>query len=1034
MKGGSHITFVARKDTKWAYDTALGEPVFVGNKDEWDINETRRRNNANRDPWGGVWTEPLVEGATKARFGPATGLYTCCEDEECGVWVIVKQGPENEWHFARDWLNGTTKQHKPENRKLCVNSSNYTGESRFHNVTKRQVYRYLKSKGEYHGKKIIDLRLEESLRVSQSDGSVMTIIPDVFVKFEDETWFAIEVVYKHPPKEEKHKAYKMNMVILDLRDEPVTESDNQFAKWVRDGGVEELLQKETTPARRRERYYERERYWNAENKRKRRARNQQTLSACALEFGYSLALSNHQLETLETEDIRLLFEEEKAKRDLQKAIRAAIERNQEKYETNLVLDGDSVKEVNEAYNKYFEKVNERKKLRKAIDAEVRRCEKEFGFPLPENSTPSGVEEVRPLFKEEKTRREEAQKILNAKIEERIAYCEERYNFSIDEKPRTVQEVDKLFRAKEKALEKAAREAVLTELEDKLGFNAKELGIDHTWTEEEIRDSLEWLKREAEIQRRKEMQYKSQSEIFRIDADRIFHETCSRHPWAEPDLREVSTKPEDYEFSIERYKIAISAKAKQVDYGHAWAAKATEEAHEELTHLISTSPILDPYFSLDLYNLKTQKRTKTSSIPKLEEVMGRIKTLNEKWLIDLALRIEEEEDALIEKRKDTSKVVLELFPDGFLKNVLKEKIDLHDLLFAESTIDETIEGIFANITESRRLIDECEQDLVQIVDLIDAIGHVWIELTYEISERYFSPLINTSPVSEIRRILTKVVASKNPRERIARVLTETQEIFLGLSNHQKALVQLLNRDEEARLKIIHQREVLAVFGIQLRDPHGIRDENGKALITLRGLSTPLSAGYVAYNQMRIMKCLPSLYRKQKYGLKKEDVVFGMDVDKIQAVIDKKRAEDGLDAQKVSWRPPEKGEHSGPRPRRWGRGITMVDPYSLISQAGDEVDMTLRKLEAFVNTVEDLTDAIDDVIQRCQSGDFSVSDIVVFEWPKRIKSLLRTMLVPVDQEYVVDNKDTSSQSHEDRLAELRRKSEALKRQSANRSDDS
>jgi len=432
MKGGGHITFVARKDTKWAYDTVLGQPVFVGNKDELDINETRRRNNANRDPWGGVWTEPLVEGATKARFGPAKGLYTCCEDEECGVWVIVKQGPVNEWHFARDWLNGTTKQHKPENRKLCVNSSNYTGESRFHNVTKRQVYRYLKSKGEYHGKKIIDLRLEESLRVSQSDGTVTTTIPDVFVKFEDETWFAIEVVYKHPPKEEKHKAYKMNMVILDLRDEPVTESDNQFAKWVRDGGVEELLQKETTPARRRERYYERERYWNAENKRKRRAENQAKLSECAAKFGYSLYISNQQLEVMKPEDIEQLFQEEQDRRDLIQAIQKAIDRNVKKFGSRLRSEEpfESVQDVNKAYKEHFAEVE----LRQKIQRKFRSLESEhgtsFGLNIEDFSSTDEVEQAFQVRADEKKQKTDAIARLGDKFPNlKTADIESRLNWS-----------------------------------------------------------------------------------------------------------------------------------------------------------------------------------------------------------------------------------------------------------------------------------------------------------------------------------------------------------------------------------------------------------------------------------------------------------------------------------------------------------------------------------------------------------------------------------------------------------------------------
>ncbi len=222
-------------------------------------------------------------------------------------------------------------------------------------------------------------------------------------------------------------------------------------------------------------------------------------------------------------------------------------------------------------------------------------EKEYGFPLPENSTPSEVDEVRPLFEEEDARRKEEERILNSEIKAVIGYCEKKYRFSIDETPRTVQEVGQLFKAKKRALEIAAREAVLRELEDELGFDAKALGIDHTWNAEEIRDALEWEKREANHKRIKAKEFEKELDKYAEECEQNSLEACKGYPWAEPDLKGVGTKPEDNEFSSERYRIAILTEAKKVEYGHGRAKKATEEARDELKRIIEDSSPLNQYF-------------------------------------------------------------------------------------------------------------------------------------------------------------------------------------------------------------------------------------------------------------------------------------------------------------------------------------------------------------------------------------------------------------------------------------------------------
>jgi hypothetical protein len=139
---------MANDDRKWAWDTWYERPVYIGDKEDWSLEETRNRNrntgsNNPRFPWGGVWTEPLTPGATKAVWGKSTfdsGRYRCCEDmHDCGVFVAVKQGPVNAWHFQRQWSYGFNGEYKWK----CKNEAKYSGISRQHFIVVNEVERLL---------------------------------------------------------------------------------------------------------------------------------------------------------------------------------------------------------------------------------------------------------------------------------------------------------------------------------------------------------------------------------------------------------------------------------------------------------------------------------------------------------------------------------------------------------------------------------------------------------------------------------------------------------------------------------------------------------------------------------------------------------------------------------------------------------------------------------------------------------------------------------------------------------------------------
>jgi len=145
---------MASDDRKWAWDTRPSDggpprPVYIGDKEDWNLEETDNRRdtglNNPRFPWGGVWTEPLTPGATKAVWGKSTfdsGRYRCCHDlHDCGVFVAVKQGSKMAWHFQRQWNYGKNEKYKWK----CKHEQAYNGTSRQHTVVVNEVHRLLQN-------------------------------------------------------------------------------------------------------------------------------------------------------------------------------------------------------------------------------------------------------------------------------------------------------------------------------------------------------------------------------------------------------------------------------------------------------------------------------------------------------------------------------------------------------------------------------------------------------------------------------------------------------------------------------------------------------------------------------------------------------------------------------------------------------------------------------------------------------------------------------------------------------------------------
>ena len=84
--------------TESGRDTWYNQPVYIGDKEDWNLEETEKRRdtglNNPRFPWG--LDGALDPRSNQSRLGKSTfdsGRYRCCEDmHDCGVFAAVQQG------------------------------------------------------------------------------------------------------------------------------------------------------------------------------------------------------------------------------------------------------------------------------------------------------------------------------------------------------------------------------------------------------------------------------------------------------------------------------------------------------------------------------------------------------------------------------------------------------------------------------------------------------------------------------------------------------------------------------------------------------------------------------------------------------------------------------------------------------------------------------------------------------------------------------------------------------------------------------
>ena len=445
--------------SKWAWDTQENRRIYVGNKSEWDPEETRRQR----------WTDPIVPGATKAPWGTAvydSGRLRCCPDLcECGVQVKVIQASIQDWHYKRVWNRGKNSKYQFK----CKNEANVSGVSRFHHTVVNEIHRCLAEERPVLGKTIAELPPPE-LPVRELAGKA----PDVFVKFDDGSYLAIEVVYTHAPDREVHEQYQENMVDIRLKELDEIHDDAVFNRWVQADGVWDLFLAEAEPAQRRARWEARQRVFDVKDEQEYLREVEQRISSCREKFGFPYG--GDETTVVDLDDIDAWFEEERENRERQEEIRAAIIANEKKYQ--MKFEGDpSIFGRKKDVDDYFAEQN--KPLIEEWEAERKALEEELGVEIPAKYVTS---QQMNDFADEKRREAEEERLneilppLIKELEEEVPGIKVNHRFSsLEEFEEYAQQEREGFAARQQAQSLSKR------IKERYEADVEKLGVEYdTW--------------------------------------------------------------------------------------------------------------------------------------------------------------------------------------------------------------------------------------------------------------------------------------------------------------------------------------------------------------------------------------------------------------------------------------------------------------------------------------------------------------------------------------------------------------------------
>ena len=426
------------RKSKWAWDTEENRRIYVGNRIEWDPVETEKRR----------WTEPIVTGATKAPHGHPvflSGRLRCCKDlNECGVQVKVIQASIQDWHYKRVWNRGKNSKYQFK----CKNEANVSGVSRFHHTVVNEIHRCLAGGRPVLGKTIAELPPPE-LPVRELAGKE----PDIYVKFDDGSYLAIEVVYTHAPDREVHEQYQENMVDIRLKELDEIHDDAAFNRWVQADGVWDLFLAEVEPAQRRARWEARQKVFDVKDEQKHLREVEQRISKCREKFNFPYG--GDKTTVIDLDDIDAWFKEEKENRERQKEIWAAINANEKKYQTKF--EGDpSIFGRKKDVDDYFAEQN--KPLIEEWEAERKALEEELGVEIPAKYVTS---QQMNYFADEK-RREAERERLNEILPPLIKELEEEVGIEVDSRFNTLGEFEEFAKSERRYHRKRTLKSKLVE--------------------------------------------------------------------------------------------------------------------------------------------------------------------------------------------------------------------------------------------------------------------------------------------------------------------------------------------------------------------------------------------------------------------------------------------------------------------------------------------------------------------------------------------------------------------------------------------
>ena len=264
----------------------------------------------------------------------------------------------------------------------CINRSHYV-ESQVGTGNRAEHQKILQAtadkKKPWMGRTLVDVEREQS-RVFANGEFTETLKPDVFIRFDDGEWFAIEVVYTHGPEKHHHEAYKPldmdensgpRVIIINLNEEiPGTITDESHGQWSKDGGMEAALEREASLEERERRFNERRENLHIGPHQAKTLRARRELAAQLADDHPHLNLELPLGEYTTTEQVEQAYVAAQRHYLLRQSIDKKIRSLTAKHRSSFNINAEEMQSVEEVETYFTEALNEEARQQGAI-AELR---------------------------------------------------------------------------------------------------------------------------------------------------------------------------------------------------------------------------------------------------------------------------------------------------------------------------------------------------------------------------------------------------------------------------------------------------------------------------------------------------------------------------------------------------------------------------------------------------------------------------------------------------------------------------------------